>query len=43
MLRIEFHYTYAQIAEAVGRSSPDAVRMVVGRAMVDLARHMRER
>ena len=43
MLRIEFHYTYAQIAEALGRSSADAVRMAVGRAMVDLARHMRER
>lgn len=43
MLRIEFHYTYPQIAEALGRSSPDAVRMLVGRAMVELARHMRER
>jgi len=42
MLRIEFHYTYPQIAEALGRTSPDAVRMLVGRAMVELARHMRE-
>jgi RNA polymerase sigma-70 factor, ECF subfamily len=43
MLRIEFHYSYPQIAEALGRSNPDAARMMVGRAMVELARRMRDR
>jgi len=42
LLRIEFEYTYPQIAEALGKS-PDAVRMMFGRAMVRMARHMRER
>jgi len=42
LLRVEFEYTYPQIAEALGKS-PDAARMMVGRAMVRVARHMRER
>ena len=42
LLRIEFEYTYPQIAEALGKS-PDAVRIMFGRAMVRMARHMRER
>ncbi len=42
LLRVEFDYTYPQIAEALGKPSADAARMMVGRAMVELARHMRE-
>lgn len=42
LLRFEFEYSYPQIAEAIGKPSPDAVRMMVGRALVELARHMRE-
>ena len=43
LLRVEFGYTYVQIADALGKPSPDAARMAVGRAMVEIARHMRER
>lgn len=43
MLRIEFGYTYPEIAQAIGSPSPDAARMAVGRAMVEIARHMGER
>lgn len=43
LLRFEFEYSYPQIAEALGKPSPDAARMMVGRALVELARHMRER
>jgi len=43
LLRFEFDYTYPQIAEALGKPSPDAVRMMIGRALVEMARHMRER
>jgi len=42
LLRMEFHYTYPQIAEALGKPSADAARMMVGRGMVELARRMRE-
>lgn len=42
LLRFEFEYSYPQIADAIGKPSPDAVRMMVGRALVELARHMRE-
>ncbi len=38
LLRLEFGYTYAQIADALGKPSPDAARMMVGRAFVELAR-----
>lgn len=37
ILRVEFGFTYPEIAEALGRSSPDGVRMQVQRAMVRLA------
>jgi RNA polymerase sigma-70 factor (ECF subfamily) len=37
MLRIEFGYTHAQIAEALERSSPDAARMIVTRSLARLA------
>lgn len=40
ILRLEFEYTYAQIAEATGRATPDAARMYVTRAIADLARVM---
>ena len=43
LLRIEFGYAYPEIAAALGKASPDAARMMVGRAMVEIARHMRER
>src|SRR5262245_23406265 len=38
ILRVEFGYTYAQIAEALGKPSPDAARMMVARAFAALAR-----
>ena len=38
LLRVEFGYTYAQIAEALAKPSPDAARMVVARAFAELAR-----
>lgn len=43
LLRVEFGYTYPEIASALGKASPDAARMIVGRAIVEIARHMRER
>ena len=38
LLRVEFGYTYAQIAEALAKPSPDAARMMVARAFAQLAR-----
>ncbi len=38
LLRVEFGYTYAQIAEAMAKPSADAARMVVARAFAQLAR-----
>jgi RNA polymerase sigma-70 factor (ECF subfamily) len=38
--RMEFGFTHREIAEALGKSSPDAARMMVARAMVQLARAM---
>jgi RNA polymerase sigma factor (sigma-70 family) len=38
LLRVEFGYTYAQIAEALASPSPDAARMLVARAFAKLAR-----
>jgi RNA polymerase sigma-70 factor (ECF subfamily) len=38
ILRVEFGYTYAQIAEALAKPSPDAARMMVARAFAELAR-----
>ena len=39
--RIEMGCSYAEIAEAMGKSSPDAARMTVSRALVRLAEEMR--
>lgn len=41
LARIELGCSYAEIAEAIGKSSPDAARMVVSRALVRLAREMK--
>ncbi len=38
LLRVEFGYTYAQIAEALAKPSADAARMTVARAFTALAR-----
>jgi RNA polymerase sigma-70 factor (ECF subfamily) len=37
LLRLEFGYTYEQIADAIGKPSPDAARMTVVRAIDQLA------
>ena len=37
VLRLEFGYSYQQIAEAIGKSSSDAARMTVVRAIQELA------
>jgi RNA polymerase sigma-70 factor (ECF subfamily) len=42
ILRLEFGYGYAQVAEAMGRTTANAARMLVSRALVDLARAMEE-
>jgi RNA polymerase sigma-70 factor (ECF subfamily) len=42
ILRIEFDYSYPEIAEALGRSSANAARMTVTRALVKLAEAMDE-
>jgi RNA polymerase sigma-70 factor (ECF subfamily) len=41
LARVEFGRTYAEIAEALGKPSPDAARMLVGRALVRLAQEMK--
>jgi RNA polymerase sigma-70 factor (ECF subfamily) len=38
--RVELSLTYAEIAAACGKPSPDAARMAVGRALVRLAEGM---
>ena len=38
MLRIEFGYTYEEIASAVGYPTASAARMQVARSLVQLAR-----
>jgi hypothetical protein len=38
LLRLEFDYSYERIAEALGKPSPDAARMAVGRAIAALPR-----
>jgi RNA polymerase sigma-70 factor (ECF subfamily) len=40
ILRLEFEYSHRQIAEALGRPSPDAARMLVQRALARLKRTM---
>ncbi|HKQ62569.1 MAG TPA: sigma-70 family RNA polymerase sigma factor [Candidatus Polarisedimenticolaceae bacterium] len=42
VLRVELGCDYAQIAEALGKPSPDAARMTVSRALVRLARWMND-
>ena len=41
-LRIEFGYTYQQVAEALDRPSPNAARLVVTRALIRIARQMHD-
>jgi RNA polymerase sigma-70 factor (ECF subfamily) len=38
--RLELGYSYEQVAEAVGRPSPDAARVALRRALVHLAKEM---
>jgi RNA polymerase sigma-70 factor (ECF subfamily) len=40
VLKVEMGYTNAEIAQAIGKPSVDAVRMLLARALVDLAEHM---
>jgi RNA polymerase sigma-70 factor (ECF subfamily) len=40
MARIELNLSYAEVAAALGKTSPDAARMAVTRALDKLARHM---
>lgn len=40
MLRVEMGYTYVEVAEAMGTVSPDAARMMVTRALVQLSKLM---
>jgi RNA polymerase sigma factor (sigma-70 family) len=40
--RIELGFTYAEVAEALGKPSPDAARMMVTRALVRLAEELRD-
>ncbi len=40
IMRLEFGYAYQQIADAMGRNSANAARMLVARALVDLAAAM---
>lgn len=42
ILRIEFGYSHARIAEALGKPSTDAARVMVSRALVQLARKIDE-
>jgi RNA polymerase sigma-70 factor (ECF subfamily) len=37
LLRLEFNYTHEQIADAIGKTSPDAARKMVVRAVAKLA------
>ncbi len=40
IMRIEFGYSYPQIADAMGRTTPNAARMLVARALVQLGEDM---
>jgi RNA polymerase sigma-70 factor (ECF subfamily) len=40
MLRVEFGLSYPEIAEAMGKSSANAARMLVVRALVHLAERL---
>jgi RNA polymerase sigma-70 factor (ECF subfamily) len=43
ILRIEFGMSFPEVAEAMGKPSPNAARMLVVRALVHLAERMRDR
>ena len=40
LMRVEFGYNHGQIAEALGKPSADAARMMVARSLVAIARRM---
>ena len=40
MTRVEFGLSFAEVAEVLGKPSPDAARMAVVRALVRLAEEM---
>lgn len=40
VMRLEFGYSYPQIADAMGRTTPNAARMLVARALVQLGEDM---
>ncbi len=40
IMRLEFGYAYQQVADAMGRTTANAARMLVARALVDLAEAM---
>jgi RNA polymerase sigma factor (sigma-70 family) len=42
ILRIEFNHSYQEIAEMMGMRSADAARMAVSRALVPLARELKD-
>ena len=42
VLRVELGFSYPEVAEALGRDSPNAARMLIARAMVRLARAIEE-
>jgi RNA polymerase sigma factor (sigma-70 family) len=42
ILRVEFGYSHAQIAEALGKPSMDAARVMVSRALAELAKKIDE-
>lgn len=41
ILRIEFGFTYSEIAKEMGKASEDAARMFVSRALIKLAKHIK--
>lgn len=42
ILRLEYDFTYPEIADALGKSTPNAARMLVARALVRLAEDMHD-
>jgi RNA polymerase sigma-70 factor (ECF subfamily) len=42
LLRVEFGFSHQQVAEALGKPSANAARMTVARALVELAKAMRD-
>jgi RNA polymerase sigma-70 factor (ECF subfamily) len=42
ILRIEFGYSHSQIAQALGKPSQDAARVMVSRALAELAKRIDE-